>query len=808
MKPGVALVALLSWWRRTPLQLAMLLLGLALATALWSGVQAINAEARASYARAAQMLGQGDLTRLVDPTGGRISQQVFAELRAAGWAVSPILEGHLRLGDQRFRLIGVDPPSLPPEAGFGEFPTGGAAMLMAMAPPEVLFGAPDTLGQVPPDLEVPLGLELREAPALAPGVLVADIRIARQLLGAPGEISYFLLAPEQPEGRAPLDEAAPRLREAAPEGGAELARLTDSFHLNLTAFGLLAFAVGLFIVHAAIGLAFEQRRSMFRTLRALGLTAGALIALLMAELLVLALVAGVVGVALGYVIAAALMPDVAATLSGLYGATLPGTLALRPEWWLSGMAIALLGTLAAGARGLWRIYRLPLLAPAQPRAWARASERALMAQGAVALALLALAVMLGVWGGGLVAGFAMLAAFLLAAALALPVVLSGALALAARRVRGVMGEWFLADTRQQLPGLSLALMALMLALAANIGVSTMVSSFRLTFTGWLDQRLAAELYVTARSEAEAEDLRAWLAPRADAVLPVWRFDTDVAGEPTTLYGVADHATYRDHWPLLQTLPEAWDAVAAGEAVMINEQLSRRAGLRPGDAVELPGGWRGQVAGVYSDYGNPTGQVMLGIDDFLALYPEVPRREHAVRVAPERAADLARDLQDTFSLPDQNVTDQAEAKAASLRIFERTFAVTGALNLLTLGVATVALLASLVTLSGMRLPQLAPVWAMGLTRARLAQLELARMLMLAALTAIAALPVGLGLAWVLLAVINVDAFGWRLPMHLFPADWLRLGLMALLAAGLAAAWPVRRLARMAPGDLLRVFASER
>jgi putative ABC transport system permease protein len=113
-----------------------------------------------------------------------------------------------------------------------------------------------------------------------------------------------------------------------------------------------------------------------------------------------------------------------------------------------------------------------------------------------------------------------------------------------------------------------------------------------------------------------------------------------------------------------------------------------------------------------------------------------------------------------------------------------------------------------TLSGMRLPQLAPAWAMGLTRRQLVLLELARAMVLVVITLLAALPVGIGLAWVLLAIVNVEAFGWRLPMHLFPADWLRLGAIALAAALLSALIPLRRLARVTPTDLLKVFANER
>ncbi|KKL98044.1 hypothetical protein LCGC14_1828380 [marine sediment metagenome] len=99
-------------------------------------------------------------------------------------------------------------------------------------------------------------------------------------------------------------------------------------------------------------------------------------------------------------------------------------------------------------------------------------------------------------------------------------------------------------------------------------------------------------------------------------------------------------------------------------------------------------------------------------------------------------------------------------------------------------------------------------ALGLTGARLSRLELLRALLLSGLTFVAALPVGLLLAWVLLAVINVEAFGWRLPMHVFPADWAILGALALLAGALASLWPAWRIARMPPSALLGIFANER
>jgi putative ABC transport system permease protein len=797
-------VVLLSHWRRHRLQLAMLLAGLALATALWSAVQAINAQARLSYARAAAVVGQDRLEALVRADGAPIDQQTYVRLRKAGWLVSPVLEGELRLGSARLRLIGIDPLTLPPAAAQVDVTAADIGLAAFIMPPGLLIVAPETAARLD-GVETP---PLRLTDTLPPGTALTDIGIAQHLLGKPNLVSRLLLWPEQRDGLPPLATLAPELERRAPSVENDLSRLTDSFHMNLTAFGFLAFAVGLFIVHAAVGLAFEQRRPMVRTLRAVGLPLKHLIVLFVGELLTLSLAAGLAGVALGYAVAAVLLPDVAASLKGLYGAEISGQLAITPGVWGLGIAIAVAGTLASAASRLWRVAKAPLLAPAQPQGWSVAAARALRLEALAGAALLALAALAVRFGDGLAAGFVALAAALLGAALLLPLVLAALIAVAGRLSKGVVAQWFWADSRQQLPGLSLALMALLLALSANAGVGTMVNSFRLTFVGWLDQRLAAELYLTARSEDEAAAMRAWLLPRSDAVLPIWATEIRFAGQPVQVFGVADHATYRDNWPLLAAVPKAWDLIASGSALLINEQLARREGLGLGGIITLPGNRHLPIAGIYSDYGNPKGQLMVGIDLLLALDPQVSRLRYAVRVAPEKAAALASGLRETFALPPENIGDQAQVKAFSLRIFERTFAVTAALNVLTLGVAGLAIFASLLTLADMRLAQLAPAWAMGLTLRRLAWLELLRSLALAAFTMLAAVPAGLALAWLLLAVVNVEAFGWRLPMHVFPQDWLRLALLALISAALAAALPALRLMRQPPAALMKVFANER
>lgn len=795
---SVALGALLSHWRSRPLQLLTLFLGLALATGLWTGVQAINTEARSSYAQAARALGQGDHERLVRP-GGTIGRDTFVALRRAGWQVSPVVEGQIGRGDRALILRGIDPFTLPPSAGAPVMDPDTLTEWFApegrvMVHPERIQALPEGLPPTVPNLSVALGDG------------VTDITTAWRLLQVQ-DISYLIIAPDQALNLPPLDQVAPELERIRPDPRGDIAQLTRSFHLNLTAFGLLSFAVGLFIVHAAIGLAFEQRRGVFRTLRALGVATRQLIWLLAMETLVLAFVAGLLGIALGYWVAAALLPGVAATLQGLYGASVPGTLSLDLGWALSGFVIAFLGAVVAAGQSLWQIAQLPILAPAQPRAWSMAMDRSHKRMVIASLLFLAGALGLLVLGSGMVAGFALLGALLLGAALALPWVLAYLLRLAQPWAKGVIAGWVLADTRQQVPGLSLALMALLLALATNIGVGTMVSSFRLTFTGWLDQRLASEIYVTARDSAQSVEVRALLDDRAKATLPIRSVDARLAGQPAQIFGVIDHPTYRAGWPLIVGDITAWDAVAAARGVVINEQLWRRARLALGDPLALDPGWELPVVGVYSDYGNPEGQAIVAQDALLARNPEVSTLSYAARLTPSDVPSLRAELID-LGVPAGNILNQSQVKAFSLDVFDRTFLVTGALNVLTLGVAGFAMLASLTTLAGMRLPQLAPLWAMGITRQQLAWIELLRAVIFAGVTWALAVPLGLALAWILLNVVNVEAFGWRLPMFAFPLDWLRLAFWAVVAAVLAAAIPAWKLARIAPGRLVKVFADER
>jgi putative ABC transport system permease protein len=816
---GETMRALLSHWRHHPVQFFSVLTGLWLATSLLTGVQALNSQARESYARASQLIGGEPQASLAAPGGGTFSQQMFVDLRRAGWPVSPalqagvILKGH---EDQRLQLLGIEPVSLP---------TGAAVAGQVLPIEQVVefFSAPGSTWISPQTLQAldmqagerPLAMNGQALPPLqvqadmAPGVLLVDIGFAQQILGLPEQLSRLLLPKDF---SAPLPESFKGRLQFTP-GGEEnnLARLTESFHLNLDALGVLSFVVGLFIVHAAIGLALEQRRGLLRTLRACGVGARMLIACLAVELGALAMIGGVAGVFSGYFLAGLLLPDVAASLRGLYGAQVAGQLHLSLWWWFSGIGLSLFGALLAGASSLLRAARLPLLALAAPQAWHQAHGRWLRRQGWVAALAAVIALFALRLGDSLASGFVLVAALLIGAALALPVLLSTLLSLALRNARSVLGQWFLADCRQQLPSLSLALMALLLALAANIGAGSMTSGFRETFSDWLEQRLSAELYLNPQNPEQARALDDWLRqqPSLTAVLPTWQVSLQVQGWPAEVFGVIDHPTYRQHWPLLEALGEQpWDALAKEDTLMLSEQLARRLHLALGDRLTLStpnGDWSPRIVGIYADYGNPRGHLLVNSQHLLEHWPQLAPNRFNLRIEPALIPAFISTLQARFALDDNRIVDQARLKGWSTQVFERTFAATAALNSLTLLVAGVALFISLLTQSQSRLGQLAPLWALGVTRRQLMLLNLGQTWLLALLTLVLALPLGIALAWCLDSVINVQAFGWRLPLRVYPVQLLQLMGLALLATLLASAWPLYSLYRSQPTDLLRTFA---
>ncbi|MBA2780695.1 FtsX-like permease family protein [Billgrantia kenyensis] len=829
-----AFATLLSHYKRHPGQLAMLLLGLWVASALWSGVQAINASARDSYARAEALFTTG-LDRLERRDGEPLTRDDYLRLRRAGLPVSPLLEGTLEAPDgTQLTVIGIEPFTLPGDSDFAAAGTAGE-LTDFLTPPWQTRVAPDTLPALGVSHREAPGTEPRLAearlpplilaPMLPPDTLVMDIAATATLLDSGERITRLVAAPDALE-QAPEGLVLTRAATLVSPG-----QLTESFHLNLTAMALLALAVGLFIVQAALGLALEQRLGLLRTLRALGVSGRRLVGLLALELLLLGVIGALAGIVSGVWLARVLQPDVAATLGSLYGADVAVTLNLPWHYWLGGLAVTLGGLLLAGSGVLWRAARLSVLGLGQAQAWRSGFQRQLKlmsaAGGAVALVGLALWLWLA-WqppGEGLLAGFGLVAALLLASALWLPPLIALLLAGLGRLLqRRPLAQWALADLQLQMPRLALAMMALLIALSANLGVSSMVGGFRLTFLDWLDQRLVADFYLRPPAE-QHDDIHAWLEAHGEVaeLLPTRRSEATLVaverggdahnGEvrelalPVGVYGITPGATLLPSWPLLATeagREVAWQTFAAGEAAFVNEQLAIAEGLSPGDRITLtaPGGEALlPVAAVYPDYGNTRGEVLLATPELASRFAAPPGSIGIVLAPGGDRAALRAGLRQHFAIGGDELVDQREVKRIATGIFERTFTITRALSALTLAVAALALLASLLAQARERRRQLAPLWALGVPRRKLVTVQLAQLGGSAFVVGALALPLGTLLALGLVAVINVAAFGWRLPLYVFPGEMALTLATAVGVALAAAALPAMKLWRTPPRALL-------
>ncbi len=214
MKPIFwTLAALVSHWRRHPTNLATLLLGLAIATALWSGVQALNEQARKSYDSAVAVFSGGNLQNIVATRGGLFPQELFVTLRRAGLKVSPALEGSARVGDKNIRLIGVEPVTLPRDSMLAPLrETKEASNILtgegrSFASAQTLSDLGLSEGARPKTergFVLPPLVVIKQAP---PGAVIVDIGVAQKALDKPERLSRLIVSNEARVDAATLASA-------------------------------------------------------------------------------------------------------------------------------------------------------------------------------------------------------------------------------------------------------------------------------------------------------------------------------------------------------------------------------------------------------------------------------------------------------------------------------------------------------------------------------------------------------------------------------------------------------------------------
>jgi putative ABC transport system permease protein len=256
--------------------------------------------------------------------------------------------------------------------------------------------------------------------------------------------------------------------------------------------------------------------------------------------------------------------------------------------------------------------------------------------------------------------------------------------------------------------------------------------------------------------------------------------------------------------------DGWQAWDAG-AIFISEPLSYRTGLRAGDSLRLTtdrGPRDFAIAGVYYDYTSDRGVIRMADATYRALWDDTAVSSLALYAADGQDVDglIARlraiVAQTPGGAPALAIGSNAGLRAGTLAIFDRTFAITSVLQLLATVVAFIGILSALMALQLERGRELGMLRATGLTPGQLWGVVLGQTGLMGLAAGLLAAPLGLGLAVVLVYVINKRSFGWTLELSLSPAVFGQAMLVALLAALLAGVYPAYVMSRTSPALALR------
>ena len=718
-------IALFSHYRRHPLQLAALAAMILLATALWTGIHHLTSQARASLEQSESAVAERQ--QVVREDGQPVSVQDFVMLRRQGLCVMPWLEVPV---PGRGRLVGIDPLAAHCFAEPGHTPT-------------------------------PWQGELDGKPF---------VDISEAAVQASAEASALVLLVSQADGQSPPPAG---YRYQAFAVAPDTAELGDSFLLNLDALGVLVLLISSLLLRSVFLLGLAQRRESLALLYRYGVNRSQLSRLLLVENLLLALVCILPGVWLGRALALVLADGFGQALEGLFDRPLYA--GGGEDWWLPTltMVAAVVAACLAGVRD----SSGPLLTRVQPAFFA---------------VLLALGLAVSLWAPTLIWLFLAVALVFLAAGWLAPLAIAGVVRWLARNTGDPLIRWRLQEVAVLVRRLALPLVALQFALALVLAVHALVTTFEDTFDQWLGQRLEADYYIEVPQGADITAAVSWLAAKPELVSPeLWhqvirgRASVQAASGrepvPVDVFALGPVSHLVQNWRLLAQTETPWQALARGKGLMVNEQLARRQKLAVGDRLIVRLGARrlqAPVLAVYPDYGRPSGEVLVPAsllpEDFEARF-----RSLSISAGIEEIKVVEAQLARLWHTPQLTVRDNQAIRTLATDVFDQTFLLTRAMTTLTLILAAAALLLMVWVFLSTRAWyfRLLIVWGMPQRQAATQLTRVSLALIFAVL--VCALPLGVWLTWILVQRVNPLAFGWSLPMAVYPGFWIELAVLALI-----------------------------
>lgn len=648
--------------------------------------------------------------------------------------------------------------------------------------------------------------------------IAMDISAAQYALKRFGRIDRILIrVPRSPN----LEEWQRRLSQALPPGvqlrtaGArtnENRRMLGAFRWNLQLLSYIALIVGAFLIYNTISVSVVRRRAEIGIVRALGASRRLVLAAFVGEAASFGLLGAVLGVPLGRLMAGGAVRLMGATVEALYVSSRPGAIALTPALVLLAMLVGV-GVAVASAYSPAREASLvpPVEAMAQGRReYMTHVHKTLCVWIAAAVGLTAAAASrLPAVGGKPLFGYFASLLLVCASALVMPALvdaIAGAASWSLKRVLGVEAVLASRSLSASLRRTSVLVGALSTAIAMMTAVGIMVGSFRETVLLWMGDQLPADLYMRPAGSIAADrhptisvELTEQIAqlPGVAVIDRLREYEISYEGMPAGLgsielnilreYHNADFLSGRRTSEVLAQLRDS-------NAVLVSEPFANKHHLRAGDSVTLSLGENRaafRVVDVYYDYSSERGSILMGRTVMLRYLPDPAASNLAIYVAPgARIADVRTEIENAAAGHHVLMFINRDLRSEALRIFDRTFAITYALEAIAVLIAVVGVAGALLALVIDRRRELGLLRFLGAASGQIRKLIVIEAGLIGLLANLAGVALGFALSLILIYVINKQSFGWTIRFHWPVAVLLGALTMVYAATVLAGLYPAR------------------
>ncbi len=833
---------------REPLRLLLTVLAVACGVAVVLAIDLAGDAAAGSFHSSMETLA-GDNDLEVVAAGG-VPESVVATLATypASLRISPRMEdfAYLAKSQQTLPLIGVD---LVAEASrYAEARSSAPGLDRSIAPTAESLHYLNDAGSVwvSASLHLHAGDEIsllvndRVYPCIVRGVfpdaggsenaILMDIAAAQRVLNRFGRVDRILikLPPGKNEStktilqwQRDLQTVLPAGVQVRPQGTGteENRKMLAAFRWNLRLLSYIALVVGAFLIYNTISVSVVRRRGEIGIVRALGASRNDVLVAFLGEATCFGLAGALLALPLGRIVAAGAVRLMALTVDSLYVSSRPGVIALTPFSVLWALTIGVSVSLASAfspAREAMNVSPTDAMARGRREYIARTHLRRDLLIAATLALLSLLAALLPAVAGKPLFGYLATVLLIVSAAFAMPALVSFLSLSAAGLLKKFVGVEGLLAARSLAASLrrtSVLVGALATAVAMMVSVGIMVGSFRQTVVTWMDDQLPADLYLRPAGDPAAVrhptislDLTEKIArlPGVAAVDRLRAYEISYQGMPATLASVdlrVLHSYRSTAFFSGRPTGEVLDQLRGQNNVIVSEPFTYKHKAQIGDSLVLSLGESRasfRIVDVFYDYASERGTILMGRDTLLRYLPDPAPSNLAVFVAPGANIDAVRQSIETAAAGHRILLfSDHDLRREAIRIFDRTFAITYALEAVAIFVAVMGIGGALVALVIDRRRELGLMRFLGASSSQIRRLILVEAGLLGLLSNLAGFLLGYFLSLILVFVINKQSFGWTIRFH-WPVEII-LGALSVVygATILAGLYPARVAVRLNP-----------